>query len=150
MKQVRKNMPPPSSRLKIASVFTVEDYVLLDACFIIVSCLAFSSALKMEATCSSEMSVDFQWITRRLIKNTEFFITTAVGASNRVEPELICIMGKALPLKAGNLCTFFHVMCELFEVFYISVPTGFSRKYMSLYCTLINVFTSGSTTASVV
>jgi hypothetical protein len=33
---------------------------LLANCFMLVSCLAYSSTLKMEATCSSEMSVDFQ------------------------------------------------------------------------------------------
>jgi hypothetical protein len=33
----------------------------------LVSCLAFSSTLKMEATWSSEMSVDFQWTTQRYI-----------------------------------------------------------------------------------
>jgi hypothetical protein len=32
-----------------------------------VSCLVYSSTLKMEATCSSEISVDFQRITRRYI-----------------------------------------------------------------------------------
>jgi hypothetical protein len=32
-----------------------------------VSCLAYSSTLKMEATCSSETSLDFHWTTRRYI-----------------------------------------------------------------------------------
>jgi hypothetical protein len=35
--------------------------------FMLVSCLAYSSTLKMEATCCSEMSVDFQWTTRHYI-----------------------------------------------------------------------------------
>jgi hypothetical protein len=35
--------------------------------FMIVSCLAYSSTLKMEARCSSETSVDFQRTTRRYI-----------------------------------------------------------------------------------
>jgi hypothetical protein len=35
--------------------------------FMQVSCLALSSALKMEAKCSSETSVDFQTTTRRYI-----------------------------------------------------------------------------------
>jgi hypothetical protein len=39
----------------------------LAACFMFVCYLAYSSALKMEATCSSEMSVDFQRATRRYI-----------------------------------------------------------------------------------
>jgi hypothetical protein len=33
----------------------------------LVSCLVYSSTLKMEATCSSETSVDLQWTTRRYI-----------------------------------------------------------------------------------
>jgi hypothetical protein len=40
---------------------------LLVACFMLVSCLAYSSTLKMEVTCSSESSVDFQRITWRYI-----------------------------------------------------------------------------------
>jgi hypothetical protein len=39
----------------------------LATCFMLVSYLAYSSTLKMEATCSSETSVDFQRITRRYI-----------------------------------------------------------------------------------
>jgi hypothetical protein len=35
--------------------------------FMLVSCLAYSSTLKMEATCSSEMSADIQWTTWRYI-----------------------------------------------------------------------------------
>jgi hypothetical protein len=35
--------------------------------YTLVSCLAYSSTLKMKATCSSETSVDFQRITRRYI-----------------------------------------------------------------------------------
>jgi hypothetical protein len=34
---------------------------LLATCFMLVSCLAYSLTLKMEATCSSETSVDFKW-----------------------------------------------------------------------------------------
>jgi hypothetical protein len=33
----------------------------------LISCLVYSSILMMEATCSSETSVDFQWTTRRNI-----------------------------------------------------------------------------------
>jgi hypothetical protein len=33
-------------------------------CFSLVSCLAYSSTLMMEAACSSETSVDFQWTTQ--------------------------------------------------------------------------------------
>jgi hypothetical protein len=34
--------------------------VLLSTCFTMVSCLAYFSTLEMDATCSSETSVDFQ------------------------------------------------------------------------------------------
>jgi hypothetical protein len=39
------------------------------ACFllILVSCLAYSSSLKMEATCYPETSVDFRWTTQRYV-----------------------------------------------------------------------------------
>jgi hypothetical protein len=37
----------------------------LAPCIMLVSCLAYSSTLKMEATCSSEMSGDVQWTTWR-------------------------------------------------------------------------------------
>jgi hypothetical protein len=40
---------------------------MLAACFTLVSCLAYSSAMKMQATFSSEMSVDIQRATRRYI-----------------------------------------------------------------------------------
>jgi hypothetical protein len=40
---------------------------LLATCFMLVSCLAYSSTLKMEARCFSETSVDFQRTTRRYI-----------------------------------------------------------------------------------
>jgi hypothetical protein len=36
-------------------------------CIIVVSCLAHSSTLKMEVTCSFEMSVNFQWTTQYYI-----------------------------------------------------------------------------------
>jgi hypothetical protein len=43
---------------------------LLASCFVLVSCLADSSTLKM-MTCSSETSVDFQRITRHYMPETE-------------------------------------------------------------------------------
>jgi hypothetical protein len=47
---------------------------LLGTRFTMASCLAYFSPLKMEATCSSETSVDFQRITRRYIpeERTQF------------------------------------------------------------------------------
>jgi cbb3-type cytochrome oxidase subunit 3 len=47
---------PPSLELNKPSIKTV----LLTICFILVSCLAYSSSLKMKVTCSSEMSIDLQ------------------------------------------------------------------------------------------
>jgi hypothetical protein len=41
--------------------------VLLENCLILVSCLAYSSTLKIEATGSSEISVDFQRTTQSYI-----------------------------------------------------------------------------------
>jgi hypothetical protein len=48
----------------VASIFRVgkkakQRPTLVAACFILVSCLTYSSALKMEATYSAETSVDF-------------------------------------------------------------------------------------------
>jgi hypothetical protein len=40
---------------------------LLATCFTLVSCLAYSSTLMMEATCFPETSTDFQRITLRYI-----------------------------------------------------------------------------------
>jgi hypothetical protein len=37
-----------------------DPYVCLPPAFTVVSCFAYSSTLKIEATCSSEISVDFQ------------------------------------------------------------------------------------------
>jgi hypothetical protein len=44
-------------------------------CFTLDSSLAYSSDLKMEATCSSETSVDFQRTTRRYIPEDNFSVT---------------------------------------------------------------------------
>jgi hypothetical protein len=42
------------------------ELALLAACFMLASCLAYSSILKMEVICSSEMSDDFQRTTRHI------------------------------------------------------------------------------------
>jgi hypothetical protein len=55
---------------------------LLAACFMLASCLAYSSILKMEATCSSETSVDFQRLTGVISQKTELFKITTANASN--------------------------------------------------------------------
>jgi hypothetical protein len=46
---------------------------LLPACFTLVSYLAYSSALKMEAMCSSEVSLDFHRSTGRYIPEGKNF-----------------------------------------------------------------------------
>jgi hypothetical protein len=53
-------MSPPSPVSKNKSRIRV----LLAICFMLVSCLAYSSTLKIEVTCSYKMSVDFQRTTR--------------------------------------------------------------------------------------
>jgi hypothetical protein len=40
---------------------------LLATCFMLISCLVYSLTLMMEMTCSSETSVDFQWMTQHYI-----------------------------------------------------------------------------------
>jgi hypothetical protein len=53
---------------KMQAVFSYETFTAnRDTCFMLVSCLAYSSIVKMEATCSSETSDDFQQTTRRSI-----------------------------------------------------------------------------------
>jgi hypothetical protein len=52
--------------IRLAIILQVKQVVL--ATFVmLVSCLAYSSALKIEATCSSEMSVEFQRTKQRYI-----------------------------------------------------------------------------------
>jgi hypothetical protein len=58
-------------------------YVFMPAiCFTLVSCLCHSSTLKMEATCSSETSLDFQRTTRRCILEDRNLPITAVRIIN--------------------------------------------------------------------
>jgi hypothetical protein len=46
---------------------------LLDGCFTLVSCLAYSPTLKMEGTCYSEKSSDFRWTARYYIQENRSF-----------------------------------------------------------------------------
>jgi hypothetical protein len=61
-----RNISPPSSRSKNKQLC----FLLV---FTLVSCLAYSSTLKMEATCPSETSVDFQRTTWRYIHLSVIF-----------------------------------------------------------------------------
>jgi hypothetical protein len=59
----------------VTSIFRIEEYAKEEnnmkqaASSTLVSCLAYSSSLKMEVTCSSEMSVDFQQTTMRPVRD---------------------------------------------------------------------------------
>jgi hypothetical protein len=53
--------------LHVTYVYTPKCIKIWPPAFTPVSCLAYSSTLKIEATCSSEASVDFQRTTRRYI-----------------------------------------------------------------------------------
>jgi hypothetical protein len=44
-----------------------EQSTLLAACFMLISCLAYSSTVNMKARCFSKTLVDFQWTTWRCI-----------------------------------------------------------------------------------
>jgi hypothetical protein len=44
-----------------------------DTCFMLVSCMSYSSTLKMKATCYSETSVDCQWTTEHYIPEERTF-----------------------------------------------------------------------------
>jgi hypothetical protein len=48
---------------------------LLATCFTLVTCLSYSSTFKIEATCPSEISFDFQRNIRCCILKTEFFLS---------------------------------------------------------------------------
>jgi hypothetical protein len=56
----QRNMSPPSSGSKNKPS---KKPACLPPAFTLVSCLAYSSAMKMEATCPSETLVNFQWTT---------------------------------------------------------------------------------------
>jgi hypothetical protein len=51
-------------------------------CFMLVSCLAYSSTLKIEATCSFETSVDFQWTTQHYIQEASVIVFALLRISN--------------------------------------------------------------------
>jgi hypothetical protein len=44
----------------------------------LISFLTYFSTLKMEATCSSEISAEFQWITRSYVQKVQLFIITVI------------------------------------------------------------------------
>jgi hypothetical protein len=76
-------------------------------------CLAHFSTLKMEATCSSEMFVDFQWTTLRCIPKIEFFITTAVRSSGHTKWHIVAYRPVAKRPLLGNAATYTHAAIQL-------------------------------------
>jgi hypothetical protein len=82
----RRNMSPPSSESKNKQV----------------SCSAYSSILKMEETCSSEKSDDFQRDTRRhILEDRELFICFVMSLS------LITTFPKSQLIKFPHACNFY-------------------------------------------
>jgi hypothetical protein len=68
---------------------------LLATCFTFISCSAYSLALKLEVTCSSKMSVDFQLTTfQTIFQRIELFITTTMRTSNPIK--IVVILFQAL------------------------------------------------------
>jgi hypothetical protein len=57
---------------------------LLAVCFMLVFYVAYSSTLKMEATCSSETLVDIHGPHSVISQKVEDFIVTAVGTSDPI------------------------------------------------------------------
>jgi hypothetical protein len=62
-------------------------HLQLVACFMLVSCLAFSSTLKMEAAYSSEMSDEYRQTTRRYIPVAELIEVTVGSGLLLFDPE---------------------------------------------------------------
>lgn len=65
----RMNVLPPSSESNIKRNKTTA---LFDACRLLVSCLAYSLTLEMEAECSSETPADFYQTTRRYVSEDKY------------------------------------------------------------------------------
>jgi hypothetical protein len=61
----------------------INQQAVLADCITLVSCLAYSSTMKIEATCPSETLVDFQWNTHIISQKTELFgMPTFFGLNN--------------------------------------------------------------------
>jgi hypothetical protein len=58
--------------MKTSIFWSITLCTLFATCIALVSCFAHSSAVKMEAICSSETSVDFQRTTQRYIQSNRF------------------------------------------------------------------------------
>jgi hypothetical protein len=81
----------------------------------LVSCLTYSLSLTVDAKCSSETSVDFQWTTRRYIRVTEcsilyvwiFVLVSRGSRDSRVVTEISCRRyGRGSILSGDRRCYF--------------------------------------------
>jgi hypothetical protein len=141
---------PPCSLLKVSWHFrgTCRFHLwdqsrgLLAICFTPVSCLVYSSALKMEVTCSSEMLDDFQRTTQcyspedRTHQNN---VSRSYKYPVRGHPVGICFR---FPPKGYTN----SVICGICSSLIISSPSGFEQEYprvlMKCYTDSKNVCTS--------
>jgi hypothetical protein len=57
-----------NASIRAICVCKLVHLTLLATCFILFSCSAYPSPMKMQDTCSSVTSVDFQWTTRLYIR----------------------------------------------------------------------------------
>jgi hypothetical protein len=53
--------------ISFLKLFSLKKECLVTVCFMLVSCLVYALTLKMEETCPSKKSVDFQWTAQRYI-----------------------------------------------------------------------------------
>jgi hypothetical protein len=108
----------PCSPLKVNRLFggRPEQADLFAMCFVLLSCLADSSTLEIEVTCSYEMSVDFQRTKWRYIPKTESFVITAVRSS---VPICICLSVFSV---ISLLELFFKIFASLSENIFPVVP----------------------------
>jgi hypothetical protein len=70
---------PPSSYIN--QTFG-KQIILLATCYMLVSCLAYFSTLKMEVTCAFEMRVSVQWTIRHYIPEDRTFPDNKLLGSN--------------------------------------------------------------------
>jgi hypothetical protein len=64
---------------------------LLAICFSLASCLAYSWTLKIEVTCSSEMSVDFQRTTMRYILEVRNLLNSNVFSDSELPTQCLSV-----------------------------------------------------------
>jgi hypothetical protein len=93
-----------SHKIKISVSWDVTqcNRALYTACFMIISCLAYYSNLKVEETCSSEMPIYFRWTTRNLIPEDR---TTGVRTLNLRTKVILVYLYKVWPLCYDTMCT---------------------------------------------